>query len=160
MNGFAKLSVVAVCALAGASAAPAQDNAPTPEQVAQQATELRQGLLKAMGWVFTGHVGGMMRNKAPFDAAVAQKSAERVREIAEMLPEAFQFDTRKFQVKTRAKEAIWSNQADFASKADELQKAAVAMEAAAKGGDKAATLQAATTVGKACGACHDNYREK
>jgi len=160
MNGFTKLSVVAVCALAGASTTVlAQDAAPpTPEKLAQQATELRQGLLKLVSWSF-GPVGDMLKNKTPFDAAVVQKSAGRIHELATMLPDAFQTDTRKFQVKTRAKENIWTNLADFSSKADDLQKAAAALGDAAKGGDKAATMLAARSVGKACSGCHDNYRE-
>jgi cytochrome c556 len=39
-------------------------------------------------------------------------------------------------------------------------KAAAGLTAAAKGGDKKAVLQAAAAVGKACGACHDNFRDK
>jgi len=160
MKCFTKLSVIAVCALAGAVPVLAEDTEPTtPSELAQQAALLRQGLLKAVGWAFTGHVGAMMRKQTPFDAAVAQRSAQRVRELAEMLPEAFQYDTRKFQVKTRAKENIWTNQADFASRADELKKAAAAMEDAARSGDKDKTMAAAFVVGKACSGCHDNYRE-
>jgi cytochrome c556 len=34
------------------------------------------------------------------------------------------------------------------------------MAAAAKTGDKDATLKAAAAVGKACGSCHDQYRAK
>ena len=45
-------------------------------------------------------------------------------------------------------------------KSDGLTKAAAALTAAAKTGDKAATLKAAGEVGKACGACHDSYRAK
>ena len=127
--------------------------------MAQQATELRQGLLKVMGWSMAP-VGAMLRNKAPFDAAVVQKSATRIEELATMIPDAFQTDTHKFQVKTKAREGIWTNMGDFSSKADNLQKAAEAMSEAAKSGDKGTTLKAAATVGKACGACHDNYREK
>jgi cytochrome c556 len=160
MNGFAKLGLVAACALASVSTVIAQDaGPPTPEQLAEQATLTRQGLLKVVGWQF-GPVGGMLRNKVPFDAAVVQKSAGHVKVLAGMLPDAFQSDTHKATVKTKAKENIWTNQADFASKADDLQKAAAALEDAAKGGDKAATMKAAAAVGKACGACHDNYREK
>jgi cytochrome c556 len=161
MNRFARLSLVAVCALAGGSTVIAQEGAPpSADQVAEQATLTRQGLFKVMSWSFTGPVGGMLRNKVPFDAAIAGKSAERVKELSALIPELFQSDTRKFTVKTKAKENIWSNQADFAAKADDLGKAAAALEDAAKTGDKGATMKAAGAVGKACGACHDNYREK
>jgi cytochrome c556 len=160
MNRFTKLSVVALCALGGASTVLAQDaGPPTPEQVAEQATLLRQGLLKLVGWSF-GPVGGMLKNQMPFDASVVQKSAGRIQQLATMLPDTFSTDTHKFTVKTKAKENIWTNQADFASKAGDLEKAANALGEAAKGGDKTATMQAARNVGKACAGCHDNYREK
>jgi cytochrome c556 len=160
MNRFTKLSVVALCAIGGASTVLAQDaGPPTPEQLAEQATLVRQGLLKLVAFSF-GPVGGMLKNQVPFDAAAAQKSATRIQALATMLPDVFQTDTRKFTVKTRAKENIWTNQADFASKASDLEKAAGALGDAAKGGDKAATMAAARNVGKACAGCHDNYREK
>ena len=77
------------------------------------------------------------------------------------IPDLFQADTRKFtDTKTTALEGIWNSQADFKVKADDLVKAATAMVAAAKTGDKAETLKAAGAVGKACGGCHDQYRAK
>ena len=160
MSFFMRLSLITVTALLLSAVAAAEDPVPsTPQQAAEQATLLRQGLLKAVGWAFSGHVGAMMRKQTPFDAAVVQKNAQRIRQLAEMLPEAFQYDTRKFQVKTRAKETIWSSQSDFATKADELRKAAGALEDAARSGDEAKAIAAAYVVGKACSACHNAYRE-
>ena len=159
MNGFAKLGLVAACALVGASTVVAQDAAPSPQQQAEMATQTRKGLYDLIGMNF-GPVGGMLKNKVPFDAATVQKNAGRIKVLSTMIPEVFQTDTHTFQVKTKAKENIWTNVADFGSKADDLQKAAAALEDAAKTGDKGATLRAAGAVGKACGACHDNYRDK
>lgn len=162
MNGFTKLSVLAaLCALGGASTAVLAQpgGSATPEQLAEQATLLRQGLLKVVGFSFAP-VGGMLRHRVPYDAAKVEKSAERIAVLADIIPEVFQTDTRKFPVKTRAKDNIWTNQADFASKANNLKQAALALEAQAKSGDQSGFLKAASTVGKACGACHDDYREK
>jgi cytochrome c556 len=102
----------------------------------------------------------MLKNKVPFDAALAQKSAQRIEMLAPMISEAFQADTRKFTLKTKAREGIWANKSEFQTKNDDLVKAAAALSTAAKGGDKKATMQAAAAVGKACGACHDNFRDK
>jgi cytochrome c556 len=63
-------------------------------------------------------------------------------------------------VKSAALPGIWTSQADFKGKADALVKAANDLNAAAKGGNEAATRAAAGAVGKACGSCHDNYRQK
>jgi cytochrome c556 len=101
-----------------------------------------------------------MLKGAPFDAAAVQKAAQRIEFTSSMIPEVFQMDTRKFQVMTKAREGIWTNKSDFEMKARDLNDAAMAMETAAKGGDKGATLKAAGAVGKACGSCHDQFREK
>jgi cytochrome c556 len=155
-----KLGAVTFLALAPISLTLAQDSGPaSPEEAAQKAVELRQSLFRVIGFSF-GPVGGMLKNKVPFDAAVAAKAGARIEELATIIPEVFNEDTRKFQVKTKAREGIWTNKSDFQSKADGLNKAAAALSTAAKGGDKKSVLQAAAAVGKACGACHDDYREK
>jgi cytochrome c556 len=161
MNRFAKSSLIALCAIAPVTAALAQDaGPPTPEQQAEQAILTRQGLLKVMGF-YMAPLGGMLKNKVPFDAAVAGKSATNIEALGAMIPDVFVFDTRKVtNVKTKAQDGIWTNAADFKSKADDLVKAATALVEASKSGDKGTTLKAAGAVGKACGACHDNYRNK
>jgi cytochrome c556 len=159
MNRFAKSSLIALCALVPVTAVLAQE-AQTPEQQAEAAVLTRQGLLKVMG-MYMAPLGGMLKNKMPFDAAVATKSATSIAALGTMLPDVFATDTHgKTSAKTKAQDGIWTNQADFKAKADDLVKAATALQEAAKGGDKGATLKAAGAVGKACGACHDNYRQK
>ena len=161
MNRFAKSSLIALCAIAPVSAVLAQDAAPpTPEQQAEQAVLTRQGLLKVMGF-YMAPLGGMLKNKVPFDAAVAGKSGTSIEALGAMIPDVFVFDTRKAtNVKTKAQDGIWTNAADFKSKADDLVKAATALVEASKSGDKGTTLKAAGAVGKACGACHDQFRDK
>jgi cytochrome c556 len=161
MNRFAKSSLIALCAVAPVAAVLAQDaGPPTPEQQAEQAIQTRQGLLKVMG-MYMAPLGGMLKNKVPFDAGVATKSATHITQLGSMMPDVFAFDTHKVTtLKTKAQDGIWTNQADFNAKADDLVKAATALQEAAKSGDKGATLKAAGAVGKACGACHDNYRNK
>jgi cytochrome c556 len=151
---------VAAAVVAASSAAWAQGAPPSPEAQAKAAIETRQGLFKVMSGQF-GPVGGMMRNQVPFDAAVVARNAARVETLAEIIPELFANDTRKFTATpTKALEGIWNSQADFKAKADALSKAAAAVAAAAKTGDKDATIKAAGDIGKACGACHDSYRAK
>jgi cytochrome c556 len=161
MNRFAKSSLIALCALAPVSIVLAQDATPqTPEQQAEAAVLTRQGLLKVMG-MYMAPLGGMLKNKMPFDAATAAKSGQHIAELGSMIPDVFSVDTRnKTSAKTKAQDGVWTNQADFKAKADDLVKAANALVEAAKGGEKGATLKAAGAVGKACGACHDNYRNK
>jgi cytochrome c556 len=164
MNGITRIGVAAVGSLILASAAMAQGApaggppAQTPEQKAEATVLTRQGLFKVQSFAF-GPVGGMLRG-APFDAAVATKAAQRVQVTASMIPEVFTVDTHTFgTIKTRAREGIWTNKSDFDSKANDLLKAAVDLEAAAKTGDKDKTIAAARAVGKGCSGCHDQFRD-
>jgi cytochrome c556 len=158
MKGFAKLGLVAVCAMAGASTVLAQGGLAL-EKTPDAVVATRQGLLKVVALSFAP-VGNMLKG-APFDAAAAQKSAERIKVLATILPEAFDTDTHTTaKAATKAKEGIWTNKADFASKADDLGKAAAALADAAKSGDADATKKAARAVGQACGACHKAYKDE
>jgi cytochrome c556 len=160
MNGFTRTSLTAIGSLIVASAAMAQGAAPpTPEQKAQAAVLTRQGLFKLQGFVF-GPVGGMLRG-APFDAKAAEKAGASLQVLGGMIPEVFTTDTHTFSnTRTKARENIWTNKSDFDGKANDLVKAAADLEAAAKSGDEAATKKAAGAVGKTCGACHDQFRDK
>jgi cytochrome c556 len=160
MSKLTRVLVTASAVLVGTiSIAVAQNAPPSPEKQAAKAVEIRQGLFNVQGFAF-GPVGAMLKGGAPVDAALVQKEAARLQVTSSMITEVFKFDTRKFQVKTAAKEKIWTEQADFAKKADDLHDAAAALEAAAKKGDKNGILDAAGKVGNACKACHDEYREK
>ena len=160
MNGFTRIGLAAVGSLIVASAAMSQGaSPPTPEQKAQAAVLTRQGLFKLQGFVF-GPVGGMLRG-APFDAAAAQKAGARLQVLGGLIPDLFATDTHTFtNTPTKAREGIWTNKSDFDAKANDLVKAAADLEAAAKSGDEAATKKAAGAVGKTCGACHDQFRDK
>jgi cytochrome c556 len=153
MNRLARLGLVVVCAMSGVSTVTAQDADPL-----KSAVETRQSLLKLINWSFAP-VGLMLKNKVPVDAAAAQKSAARLKQLATFLPDVFAVDTHKATASTKAREGIWTNLSDFASKADDLQKAAAALEEAARGGDKAATITAARAVGVTCGGCHKAYKD-
>ena len=161
-TSLVKLGLVTFCALASVQAVHAQDAAApaSPDEALQKAVDTRQAVFKLVDFNWQP-VAGMMKKKVPFDAAAVQKTADRVAFLAPMIPDVFATDTRKAtNVKTKAREGIWTNAADFKAKSDDLVKAAQAMSAAAKTGDQGATMKAALGVGKACAGCHDNYRDK
>lgn len=160
MNGFTRIGVAAAGLLIVASAAMAQGAPPpTPEQKAQASVLTRQGLFKLQLFVF-GPVAGMLRG-APFDAKTAESAGARLEVLGGMIPEVFATDTHTFtNTPTKAREGIWTKKSDFDGKANEFVKAAAALEVAAKTGDEGATKKAAGDVGKACGACHDQFRDK
>jgi cytochrome c556 len=160
MNRLTRIGVALAASAVSALAVSQGAGPPSPEAQAKSAIEARQGLYKLMATQF-GPIGGMLRNTVPFDAAVVARNSARIAVISEIIPELFVNDTRTFTAtKTAALPGIWTSQADFKGKADALTKAANDLNAAAKGGDKAATMAAAGAVGKACGSCHDNYRQK
>jgi len=150
-----KLGVLALGALLTAQAVHAQDASDS----LQKAVDTRQAVFKVINYN-SEQFFQMMKNKAPFDASVVQRAAGRIEMLAPMIPEAFATDTRKGSAKTQAREGIWTNAADFKAKSEDLGRAAAALSAAARTGDKGATMKAAGAVGKACSACHDNYKDK
>ena|SRR5688572_987758 len=102
----------------------------------------------------------MLKRKIPYDAAQVQQAATAIEPLAKKIPETFVPDTRQVTgVKTKARENIWSNQPDFKAKSEELVKALNGLAAAAKTGDEKAFRPAVMAVGKACSACHDNYKD-
>ncbi|MGE0623607.1 MAG: cytochrome c [Pseudomonadales bacterium] len=150
------IAASAFCVLLTAAAS-AQD-APSPEDQAEMATENRQAVFKLLG-VNMGPIVGMARG-APFDAAVAERNAKRIAVLATMIPERFAaMDTREFDVDTEALPVIWENPDDFATKAKALEDAANTFAALAAGGDQATTLGGLRAFGGTCGNCHDSYRE-
>jgi cytochrome c556 len=161
-------TLAAVSALAISQAPPAggpppaagPGGPPSPEAQAKSAIETRQGLFKVIANQ-NGPIGGMQRGTREFDAAVVARNAARIQTLSEIIPELFVADTRAIKTfKTAALDGIWNSQAEFKAKAEGLTKAAAGLVEASKSGDKATTLKAAAEVGKACGACHDNFRAK
>lgn len=153
-----KMGLATFCAIASITAVHAQDAGPDE---ATKAVENRQAVFKLIGWSFDP-VGKMLKNQMKYDAATVQKSAARLEVLAPMITEAFAVDTRgkAAGVKTKARDGAWTNAADFKAKNDDLVKAVAGLGAAAKGTDEKAFKQAAAAVGKACGACHDSFRDK
>lgn len=159
MKRVSKLGLAALCSVAAISVGVAQ-NKPSPEQEAQNAVKLRKAVFDVQSYAFSP-LGAMLKQQKPFNAQEAVEAAKRIQMTANMIPDVFQqFDTRKFMVQTKARDAIWTNMADFKQKASDLETAAKNLETAAMSGEKSATLRAAGQVGKACGSCHDEFRNK
>jgi cytochrome c556 len=159
MKLFAGAAFAAVCSMAVVAAVAQTQAPPTPQEQAQSALEVRQSIFKLQGWNMAP-LGAMARNRIPFDAAVVKLRAERIAHTAAMISDAFQADTREFELETEALDRIWENKDAFNGKASDLVKAANDLAAAAAGGDQGATMQAIGALGQACGSCHDDFREE
>ncbi len=158
MNVVSKWGLAALCSFAMASVGRAQGAPTTPEGQAQAAVKLRKALFDVQNYAYLP-MNAFLKG-APFNAMAAQTAAERLEMTSSMIPEVFKFDTRQFHIMTRALDGIWTNTAEFQQKARNLRQAAVNLDMAAKSGDADATKQAAIGVGKACGACHDEFRSQ
>ena len=138
--------------------ATAQQEVPTPEQLADNATETRQAVFKLLSFNM-GTISGMARVTVEFDAAIAERNANRIAALAPMIPEVFAAnDTRDFTVETEALPIIWDRMDEFGEKAANLAAAANTFAEVARAGDRAATIGAVRAFGGTCGNCHETFR--
>ena len=142
----------------GVFTATAQQQAPTPEQLAVSSTETRQAVFKLLSFNLST-ISAMARGTLEFDAAIAERNANRIAELAPMIPELFAArDTREFSVETEALPIIWDRMDEFNEKATNLVTAANTFAEIARAGNKDATIAAVRAFGGACGNCHDTFR--
>ena len=99
-------------------------------------------------------------NAASPDIGEVRASAATIARLAPHVPSWFPAGTGPDVGKTEALPAIWEKPQDFAVKARDFQKAALAFDAAAKSGDVARIKTSFGDLGKTCKSCHDPYREE
>ena len=137
--------VIAAAALASlGTALPAAAQFAKPED----AIKYRKGAFTVMAAHF-GRVAGMAQGKIPFDAKAAAHNAE-VATFMSTLPFA------GFGPGTD----IWAEMDKFNAGAKKMQDEMAKLNAAAKSGNLDAIKVAAGETGKACKACHDDYRKE
>ena len=148
-----KLITILTIACAGASLSiPALAQFQKPED----AVKYRKAAFTVMGAHF-GRIGAMANGRAPFDAAVAADNAAVVEAMSKLPWAAFGEGTDKGD--TRAKPAVWSEQAKFREGAEKMQAEVSKLTAATKTGNLDAVKTAFGAAGQTCKACHDAYRK-
>ena len=128
------------------------------DERAQAAVDTRQGLLKVVVSYF-GPIVAMARQQIPYDGDLVKTNAEKIAQLAPMIPDVFRADTRAYDLETESLDEIWENYDDFSAKADVVAQRAGALAAATADG-QAAAIKAFGAVGAACKSCHDSYREQ
>ena len=118
----------------------------------------RQAAMTLQGKYF-GPLVGMLKGAVPYDANVVARNAGYLEALSKMPWDGFAEST-KGQKNTIALPVIWSDAAKFKQAQDQFQSAVAALVAASKSGDEAKVKAAIGDVGKNCGSCHDNFREK
>jgi len=139
---------LAVALLSGEALAQAK-----PETLVKQ----RQSAMTLIG-KYWGPMAGMMQGKIPYDVKVIQRNAGFLDNLSRMPWDGFAESTK--DVKSAALPAIWSDNAKFAEAADRLQNEASKQYAVSRSGDEAAVKAQLGAVGKACGGCHESFRQK
>lgn len=123
----------------------------------KDAAEYRQSTYHMVGHHF-GVMGDMVKGKTEFDKELFSKNADALAALTLLAP--FGFEVEGLEGKTRAKQEIWENKADFDEKMKAFQTGAAALAEAAKGDDMDATKAAFGDAGKTCKGCHTDYRGK
>lgn len=141
-------AALAVAVMSGEALAQAK-----PETLVKQ----RQAAMTLQGKYF-GPMAGMMQGKVPYDAKIVQRNAGFLDNLSRMPWDGFADSTK--DVKSAALPAVWSDSAKFAEAADRLQSEASKLYAVSRSGDEAAVKAQIGAVGKACGGCHESFRQK
>jgi cytochrome c556 len=147
-----RLIVASATVLASLVSLPAAAQFQKPED----AIKYRQSVLTVMA-NHLGRVGAMAQGRVPFDAKAAADNAAIVVTMSKLPWVAFGEGTDK-GMPTRAKPEIWKDSAKVKDLAEKMQAEAVKLEAAAKSGNLDSVKAAVGDLGKACKACHDDYR--
>lgn len=145
--------VVALTAIALSSAATFAMAQAKPEVLVKQ----RQAAMTLQGKYF-GPMAAMAQGKAPFNAAVVAHNAGFLEALSQMPWDGFDASTK--DVKSAALPAVYSDTAKFKQAGENLHAAVGKLVVASKGHDEAATKAAIGAVGKTCGGCHDDFRQK
>ena len=147
---------VACSAVLLATAATAQD-----QKALERAVAARQGLMN-VHVLEAGPLFGMAKGDVPYDAAMATDHAEALSSLTDY------DETRMFPAgtsnaempdKTWALPAIWEKPDEFQAAFEDLREAAETVAAEAGKGQEQLTA-AVAELGKACGDCHETFRQK
>jgi cytochrome c556 len=117
----------------------------------------RQSAMVLQGKYF-GPMAGMAQGKIPYDAGVVTRNAAFLEVLTKMAWDGFAPGTKG--EKSAALPAVFSEPAKFKEASDRLQAETTKLAQVSKSGDEAAVKAQINAVGKACAACHDDFREK
>jgi cytochrome c556 len=152
------MKIAACLAFAAAAitmAAPASAQFAKPED----AVKYRQSVMTVMSTHF-GRIGAMVNGKAPYDAKAAVDNAQIVATMSKLPWPAYSADTEKVTIPTRAKPEVFSNPAKFKEHGEQLMTETGKLLAAAQTNNLDNLKTAFAATGKACKACHDDFRKE
>lgn len=124
-----------------------------PEVLVKQ----RQAAMTLIGKYF-GPLGGMAQGRIPYNADVVQRNAGYLEVLSKMPWDGFHESTKG--QRSAALPAVFEKPGEFKQAADRMQSELSKLASVSKGGDEAAVKAQIGAVGKSCGGCHDDFREK
>ena len=124
-----------------------------PEVLVKQ----RKAAMTLMG-KYIGPMGAMAQGKAPYNAQVVQRNAAFLEALSKMPWDGFDPSTKG--EKSAALPAVWDKAADFKQAGERLETEAAKLAQVSKSGDEAAVKNQIGATAKACGGCHEHFREK
>tara|TARA_B110000503_G_scaffold19879_1_gene29708 strand:- start:33413 stop:33895 length:483 start_codon:yes stop_codon:yes gene_type:complete len=149
-------TLLAVVILAGLAISPLAISHYDDKEPAQS---YRQSWFAMMAANF-GPMGAMVKGDMPWQEDQMASYADQLAALVTLdVLRGFADGTNKGT--TRAKPEIWENKADFEAKMDDLTTAVNALQVVAnQGTDHKAIAEGVAATGKACKACHDDYKSK
>ncbi len=148
-----KSAAAASIALALALAAGASVAQVKPETLVKQ----RQAVMTLQGKYFFP-LAAMAQGKVPYNADVARRNAGFLDNLSRMPWDGFDPSTK--DVKSNALPEVFGNQAKFKEAANRLENETHKLYEVSQSGDEAAVKAQIGALNKACGGCHDNFRQK
>ena len=123
-----------------------------PETLVKQ----RQAVM-TLQWKYFGPMYRMAQGKVPYDANVVTLNAGYLEALSKMAWTDFDPSTKN--AKSPALPAIFAEPAKFKQAQERFQGEVAKLVAVSKTGDEASVKAQIDAVNKACGNCHDNFRE-
>ncbi len=123
----------------------------------EDAIKYRKSVYAVMGWNF-GPLAAMAKGDKPYDKDEAIRRSANIAFVSRLPLEGFIPGSDLGE--TKAKPEIWNKMDDFKAKLEKMQGETAKLADVAKLGDFNALKAQIGETGKACKACHDNYRNK
>jgi len=133
-------------------------NALAHRQIGADRVDYRQGAYRIMGW-HMGILGAMSRGDEAFDLERARESIRHLAWAERLTSTTFTADTKNVS-DTRLLPKAWDHMDAFVDRGRALKQAIDLLVRDADAGDEARMKAAIGDVGKACKACHDDFRQK
>jgi cytochrome c556 len=148
-----RLTTLAFAAVAGAAVTVPAFGQAKPDTLVKQ----RQSAMVLQGKYF-GPMNLMAQGKIPYNQQVVVRNAAYLDALSKMPWDGFTDNTKG--EKSGALPAVFSDSAKFKQAYERFESEASKLAQVSRSGDEASVKSQIAAVGKACSACHDDFREK